>query len=412
MNPGDTISRYRIIGPLGKGGMGVVYQAEDTRLNRPVALKFLPADSLTPQDRFRFLNEARAAAAARHPNICPIYDVEDVDGTVFIVMAYLEGETLHKRLRRGPFEIAEAVDIATQIAGGLECAHQLGIVHRDIKSANVIVGAGGHASILDFGLALVSGETRLTTDGQTVGTAFYMSPEQAQGHAVDRRTDLWSLGVVLFEMLTATLPFRRDNASAALHAILHDEIPDIAALRPGVPHEVIRVVRKALARNPGERYQTAAEMARDLKRIQSTSNASQADLVDTQAAPVVRARSRRMVLGGVAAAMILGIGMTGYIYRGHSSQRRCLRPRSRSRCCRSRLSDRRRMPARSQTDWSKCSRPRSPISSAFRERSARFRRRDQAPLDHHARGGAPHLRRRAGDHRERTTRGQRHSVHH
>src|SRR5438309_10233404 len=128
--------------------MGVVYQAEDTRLNRPVALKFLPADSLTPQDKFRFLNEAHAAAAARHPNICPIYDVEEIEGTSFIVMAYLEGETLHRKIRRGPLEIGEAVEIAIQIASGLECAHELGIVHRDIKSANIIVGPGGHTSIL------------------------------------------------------------------------------------------------------------------------------------------------------------------------------------------------------------------------------------------------------------------------
>jgi len=320
VNSGDTISRYRIIGPLGKGGMGVVYQAEDTRLNRPVALKFLPADSLTPQDKFRFLNEAHAAASARHPNICPIYDVEEVEGISFIVMAYLDGETLQRKIRRGPLEIPEAVDIAIQIAAGLECAHQLGIVHRDIKSANIIVGPGGHAAILDFGLALVSGETRLTTDGQTVGTAFYMSPEQAQGRAVDQRTDLWSLGIVLFEMLTGTLPFRREHASAALHAILHDPLPDIAALRPGVSPELVRVLTKALARDPDQRYRTAAEMARSLKRLQTSSHASQVNLIDTgavvaQPAPAA-ARPKRRVIAVAAVVLAIGAVAAAYVYDG------------------------------------------------------------------------------------------------
>jgi eukaryotic-like serine/threonine-protein kinase len=172
VKPGDTISRYRIIGPLGKGGMGVVYRAEDLRLNRPVALKFLHHDSISESDQRRFLQEARAAAAARHPNICPIYDIDEADGEVFIAMAFLEGETLHRRISRGPLDPGQAVGIAIQIANGLECAHQLGIVHRDIKGANIMIGPGGHASILDFGLALSSGATRITGPGHVVGTSF------------------------------------------------------------------------------------------------------------------------------------------------------------------------------------------------------------------------------------------------
>lgn len=317
MNRGDTISRYRILGPLGKGGMGIVYHAEDTRLNRPVALKFLPPDSLSPQDKHRFLNEAQAAAAARHPNICPIYDIEEADGVAFIVMAYLEGETLYRKLKRGPLQVAEAIEIAIQIANGLECAHRLGIVHRDIKSGNIIVSPAGHASILDFGLALVSGETRLTTGGQTVGTASYMSPEQAQGHPVDRRTDVWSLGIVLFEMLTATLPFQREHASAVLHAILFDPVPEIASLRAGVPPDVQRVIAKALARQPEERWQTAAGLSRELKRIQAPgTGAADPESIPTQsmdAHPVsaAPARGRRRIMALGAAVLLLAAGAFG-----------------------------------------------------------------------------------------------------
>ena len=227
MTIGDTISRYRITGRLGQGGMGVVYKADDTRLNRPVALKFLPPDSLNEQDRKRLVNEAQSAAQIRHPNVCPIYDVEEVDGQSFIVMAWLEGETLQRKLARGPLPIATAVDLAIQIANGLDAAHRLGIIHRDIKSGNVLVNADGHASILDFGLALRDGATRITVEGHTAGTPAYMSPEQVRGQTVDRRSDLWSLGVLLFEMVTGTLPFKREYQAAVTHAIAYDEAPAV-----------------------------------------------------------------------------------------------------------------------------------------------------------------------------------------
>lgn len=271
MNPGDTVSRYRILGRLGQGGMGVVYRAEDTRLNRPVALKFLPSESLAETDKQRFMNEARAAAAIRHPNVCPIYDVEEADGRVFIAMACLDGETLTRKLARGQLDIREAARIGAQIAAGLEAAHRLGIVHRDIKSGNVIVGEDGHVSILDFGLALRSGETRLTVDGGAIGTPAYMSPEQIAGKAIDFRTDIWSLGVLLFEMVTGSAPFRRDNQNATMYAIVHDDIPQVATLRPATPAEFRRLIEMALRKDPAKRCKSALDMAGELRRISGDS---------------------------------------------------------------------------------------------------------------------------------------------
>ena len=275
MNPGDQISRYRILGPLGKGGMGVVYRAEDTRLHRQVALKFLPADSDEHDERQRFLNEARIAASARHANICPIYDVDEDQGRLFIAMALLEGQTLQQKLAAGPMAIPQVVLIALQIANGLDYAHSLGIVHRDIKCSNIMVDPGGQVSIMDFGLALRNDETRLTAAGRTVGTAGYMSPEQAQGLDVDRRTDIWSLGVAMFELVTGSLPFRRDHPTAVVHAIVFDKVPDIASLREGVPADLAKTIGKALEKKPEARWQTAAELGAALRRIGFVEGATQ-----------------------------------------------------------------------------------------------------------------------------------------
>ena len=181
MNPGDIISRYRIISRIGKGGMGVVYRAEDTRLERQVALKFLPHEGFSEQDKSRFMNEARAAAKARHPHICPIHDIEEANGELFLVMAFIDGETLQRKIAWRPFDSAQTIEIATQIASGLASAHSLGIIHRDIKSGNIMVDRNGHASILDFGLALAPSALRLTDAGTAVGTPSYMSPEQIEG---------------------------------------------------------------------------------------------------------------------------------------------------------------------------------------------------------------------------------------
>jgi tetratricopeptide (TPR) repeat protein len=260
MNPGDIISRYRIVARIGQGGMGVVYRAEDTRLRRTVALKFLP-DSLDEGRKQRFLNEARAAAQARHPNICPIHDIEEADGEIFIVMALIEGETLFRRVSRGPVPPAEAAAIAAQVAGALAAAHDLGIVHRDIKTSNIMIDPSGHVSIMDFGLALAPEAMRLTGEGYSVGTPDYMSPEQAKGTAVDARTDLWSLGVVLFEMLTGRLPFVREHRGAVAHAVVNDPVPEM----PGVPEDLRQIVTKALAKDPADRWPSARAMAAALK---------------------------------------------------------------------------------------------------------------------------------------------------
>ena len=325
MNPGDLISRYRVVGLLGKGGMGVVYRAEDTRLRRPVALKFLPRDSLTERAKCRFLNEARAAALARHPNICPIYDIEEADGELFIVMAYLEGETLHHKLARGPLEVAQAVEIALQISSGLACAHGLGIVHRDIKSANIMVDHSGHVSIMDFGLALSSDALRVTGEGTSVGTPVYMSPEQARGQEVDGRSDLWSLGVVLFEMLTGTLPFHREHRAALIHAIITDPAPEISSLRPGAPPGLQTIVAKALAKDPAARWQSAAEMAAEFKRLQGGSGAltePEPTATQTMIMPAEKPAARKWARIAAIAAGLLIVASGGWgLYRFAAGRR-------------------------------------------------------------------------------------------
>ncbi len=206
---GSVVSHYKILEKLGEGGMGVVYKAEDTRLKRTVALKFLPPDlTRDPDAKERFIHEAQAASSLQHNNICVVYDIDETDdGQMFISMECLEGETLKKEIERGPLKIEEALDIAIQIARGHTKAHESGIVHRDIKPANILITSDGVAKIVDFGLAKLSGRTMLTKTGSTLGTAPYMSPEQASGGVVDHRTDIWSLGVVLYEMIAGRRPF-------------------------------------------------------------------------------------------------------------------------------------------------------------------------------------------------------------
>ena len=308
MNPGDTISRYRIVARIGKGGMGVVYRADDSRLRRPVALKFLP-DSLDENRKHRFLNEARAAALARHPNICPIHDIEEAEGEIFIVMALIDGETLARRISRGPIPPAEASAIAAQIAAGLACAHDLGIVHRDIKSSNIMLDASGHVSIMDFGLALAPEAVRLTGEGSSVGTPEYMSPEQVRGGEVDARTDIWSLGIVLFEMLTGGLPFRREHRAAVAHAILSDPVPGT----PGIPAGLQQIVRKALAKDPGDRWPAAHHMARALKGEPEPA-VSEND--STRTLLTVAPKRRKFWPVALAVAMLLALaGFASYRFR-------------------------------------------------------------------------------------------------
>jgi non-specific serine/threonine protein kinase len=270
---GQTVSHYKILEHLGGGGMGVVYKAEDTKLKRTVALKFLPPDlTRDPDAKERFIREAQAASALQHNNICVVHDIDETDDRqMFISMEYLKGETLKKKIERGPLKIQEAVDIAIQIAQGLAKAHEHGIVHRDIKPANVIVTGDGAAKIVDFGLAKLSGRSMLTKTGSTLGTAAYMSPEQARGEPADHCTDIWSLGVLLYEMLSGKRPFEAEYENALLYSILNTEPEHITGLRTGIPMELERIIRKCLAKSPKERYQHADELIVELRAIHATS---------------------------------------------------------------------------------------------------------------------------------------------
>jgi TolB-like protein len=268
--PGALIAgKYKIIDEIGRGGMGVVYKAEDIKLQRPVALKFLPHQWVSnPDARERFIQEARAASALDHPNVCNIHEIgETDDGRMYIAMAFYEGESLRDMIRRGALDCTDAVEIAYQIAQGLAKAHQTGIVHRDIKPANVLITKDGPAKVVDFGLAKLAGQVKLTREGTTVGTVAYMSPEQAKGEVVDQRTDIWSLGVVLYEMLSGALPFKGDHEQPLLHSILQAEPERLTKFRKDLPPGLENVVFKALSKKAGGRYQTMEEMLGDLKAI-------------------------------------------------------------------------------------------------------------------------------------------------
>ncbi len=261
----SSAGKYRILKELGRGGMGVVYRAEDTQLQRVVALKFLPPEATrNERARKRFVHEAQAAAALDHSNICTVHEIGESEGRVFIAMALVEGETLKDRIARGPLDLDEALDIAVQITDGLDAAHQRGIVHRDIKSANIMVTNQGQVKILDFGLAKVSGDTRVTEEGATVGTVAYMSPEQTRAEQVDQRTDIWSLGVVLYEMLSGRLPFEADHASSIMYAIVHEEPPSLKDSEKNIPVEIHRIVSRALRKRPEERYASVTKLSEDL----------------------------------------------------------------------------------------------------------------------------------------------------
>jgi serine/threonine protein kinase/Tfp pilus assembly protein PilF len=260
--------RYRIIEELGRGGMGRVYKAHDTKLKRIVALKLLPPE-LTPlsDTKERFMREAQAAAALDHPHICTVYEFDEAEGRAFISMGYVEGRTLRKKIESGPLDLDEALRLAVQVAEGLREAHGKGVVHRDIKSANIMVTEPGQAKIMDFGLARVQGGALVTKEGMTLGTIAYMSPEQARGEEVDQRSDIWSFGVVLYEMLSGQLPFKGGHDQAVVYSILQARAQPVTDLRPGIPMSLGRVVGKALEKSLDERYQSIEEMLADLKSI-------------------------------------------------------------------------------------------------------------------------------------------------
>jgi len=257
-----------IVAKLGEGGMGVVYKAEDTRLKRPVALKFLSADLLrTGEEKKRFLHEARTAARLSHANICTVYDIDEFEGIPFIVMEYIEGETLREKIAVSLLKLPEILDFSIKIGQGLQAAHEKGIVHRDIKSANIMVTPAGQVKIMDFGLALSTGQTRITQVGSTLGTVAYMSPEQTRGERIDPRTDIWAFGVVLYEIITGQMPFQGDYEQALIYSILQEEPEPVTGRRSGVPIELERIVEKALRKRPDQRYQHVQEMLVDLRDI-------------------------------------------------------------------------------------------------------------------------------------------------
>ncbi len=272
---GKPISHYRILEKLGAGGMGEVFLAQDTKLERKVALKFLPPQfSADEEERKRFIHEAKAAAALNHPNIITVHEIGEHEGQVFIAMEYVEGRTLKDLIavNRSPstvnrIPIPEVLDIAMQIASGLAAAHAKGIVHRDLKPANIMITEQGVAKIVDFGLAKLKGLTRLTKSGTTLGTVAYMSPEQAMGKEVDQRTDIWSLGVILYEMLTGTLPFKGEYDQAMLYAVINEESESISKVRSDIPDDIKRIVHKALAKKPENRVLSAGEFLKELKQI-------------------------------------------------------------------------------------------------------------------------------------------------
>ena len=265
---GKTISHYKILEKLGEGGMGVVYEAEDLKLKRRVALKFLsPHATGTDVQRARFAHEALAAAGLDHPSICTIYEIDEADGQVFIAMALIDGESLEDRIVSGPLKVEETIDIAIRVADGLAAAHEKGIIHRDIKPGNIMITASGRLKIMDFGVARFSEFTTLTSPGATVGTVPYMSPEQATGGDLDGRTDIWSLGAVLYEMLAGLRPFKGDSSPAVVYSIVKEEPEPITGLRTGIPIELERIVFKAMAKDPDERYQSAVDLLADLRAL-------------------------------------------------------------------------------------------------------------------------------------------------
>ena len=318
---GETISHYKILEKLGEGGMGVVYKALDTTLDRHVAIKLLPPHlNSNPEAVKRFVHEAKTASALNHSAIGVIYEIDETkEGQTFIAMAYYEGGTLREMIDSGSLTTNESVAIASQLASGLARAHEKGIVHRDIKPQNILLTRDGEAKIIDFGLAKLAGRTRLTKEGIVLGTAAYMSPEQALGKPADHRTDIWSLGVVLYEMLTGKQPFRGDYDPALMYAIVHEEPEPITAIKPEVPLEAERVVGKALIKNADKRCQSAAEIKQDLEELRES-----LDLLPRRSRMQLKLIRRRKQIAIGVAVVVMAIVLTAFGIRFFSGGTRSI----------------------------------------------------------------------------------------
>ncbi len=265
---GQTFSHYKILEQLGKGGMGVVYKAEDTNLKRTVALKFIDTIMFDDDEsRIRFVKEAQLAASLNHPNISTIYEIDEAESKTFIAMEFLKGQSLKEVIRSGPLSIERTLEIAIQVAGGLQEAHEHNIVHRDIKSSNIMLTPKDQAKVMDFGLAQHSDETRVTRTANVVGTVAYMSPEQAAGKPLDGRTDIWSFGVVIYQMITGLLPFEGGNDQSTLYGILNNDPKPVTGMRSGIPLELEMIINRCLEKDRNARYQTALDLKADLKRL-------------------------------------------------------------------------------------------------------------------------------------------------
>jgi tetratricopeptide (TPR) repeat protein len=305
---GKTVAHYRILEKLGEGGMGIVYKAEDTKLKRAVALKFLPPEfTRDPEAKERFVREAQAASGLDHPNICTIHEINETeDGQMFISMACYEGESLEAKIARGPLKLDEALNIAIQVGEALSAAHDNEIVHRDIKPGNILTGKDGRAEVVDFGLAKLARGSKLTRAGWTTGTIAYMSPEQTRGEDVDHRADIWSFGVTLYEMLTGQRPFKGSYEQAVIYSIMNEEPEPITGLRTGVPVEFERIVAKAMAKRPAERYQHMDDLLVDLRTLRRKLEGTTDTVLPHPAARAPSAK-RRFVRVGIPVIAALAV---------------------------------------------------------------------------------------------------------